>query len=194
MVNQLVFNEDKHQYSVNGLVLPSVTNIMKPLTTELYRSIDEAVLEKAAKRGSSVHYATELFDLYGAEEIELENRGYLEAYKKFKKDYQVEVIEVEKQLFHPTLYFAGTLDRIVKINGKRVLLDIKTTEKIHKELVSIQVSAYQEMASKNGIEVDELAVLKLNKNGTYEFVYLNNNLDMFMYLYKIYMFKKRFIN
>lgn len=194
MENKLVFNESKHQYSVNGLVLPSVTQILKPLSSEIYDLIDSHVLEKAAAKGTSVHYATELFDLYGIEEIDEENRGYLEAYKRFKKENNVLLVEVEKQLFHPTLYYAGTIDRIVKINNKRVLLDIKTTEKTHKELVSVQVSAYQELAYRNGIEVDDLAVLKLNKDGTYQFIYLNNNLDIFMYLYKIHMFKKRFIH
>lgn len=194
MVNKLTFDENKHQYSVNGLVLPSVTQIMKPLTQELYANIDHKTLNAAASRGKSVHYATELYDTFGVEEIEEENKGYLAAYKKFKQDYSVKILEVEKQLFHPLLYYAGTLDRIVEINGKRVLLDIKTTEKVHKNLVEIQVSAYQEMALKNGIEVDSLAVLKLNADGTYQFVYLNNNIDMFMYLYKIHMFKKRYMH
>lgn len=194
MVNKLTFDENKHQYSVNGLVLPSVTQIMKPLTQELYANIDHKTLNAAASRGKSVHYATELYDTFGVEEIEEENKGYLAAYKKFKQDYSVKILEVEKQLFHPFLYYAGTLDRIVEINGKRVLLDIKTTEKVHKNLVEIQVSAYQEMALKNGIEVDSLAVLKLNADGTYQFIYLNNNIDMFMYLYKIHMFKKRYMH
>lgn len=194
MSNSLIFDENKHQYSVNGLVLPSVTQIMKPLTQELYANIDNKTLNAAASRGKSVHYATELYDTFGVEEIEEENKGYLAAYKKFKQDYSVKILEVEKQLFHPLLYYAGTLDRIVEINGKRILLDIKTTEKVHKNLVEIQVSAYQEMALKNGIEVDSLAVLKLNADGTYQFIYLNNNIDMFMYLYKIHMFKKRYMH
>ena len=107
MENKLVFNEIKHQYSVNGLVLPSVTQILKPISSEIYDLIDSNVLEKAAAKGTLVHYATELYDLYGIEEIDEENKGYLEAYKRFKNDYQVEVLEVEKQLFHPTLYYAG---------------------------------------------------------------------------------------
>lgn len=193
-MKKMTFNESLHQYSVDGLILPSVTKIMEPLTKEMYSHIDAEVLQTAAKRGTSVHYATELYDLYGVEEIEEENRGYFEAYKRFKKENNVLLVEVEIQLYHPYLFYAGTIDRIVKIGDKMVLLDIKTTDKLHKKLVEIQVSAYKEMAEKQGYKIDEIAALKLNKDGTYVFNYLDNNLDMFMNLYKLHMFKKKYIH
>ena len=186
-MEELIFNEENHTYLFRGAILPSVTTIMKPLSNVVYSHIDPEVLRFAANRGTKVHAATELYDLYGAIEIEEEYTPYLDAYLNFLNDYKPEILQVEHQVYHKQLFYAGTVDRIVKLNNKVILLDIKTTSSLHKDLVSIQTTAYQEAEQSNGLHIDGLASLKLNKDGTYEFNYLERDWDTFLLLYKIHM-------
>ena len=53
--SELTFEEKTHQYKLNGFEIPSVTTIMKPLSSAHYKTVDEQVLKKAASRGSLVH-------------------------------------------------------------------------------------------------------------------------------------------
>ena len=51
---ELTFDEATHLYRLNGAELPSVTTVMKPLSTEVYGGVDEWVMERAAGRGTAV--------------------------------------------------------------------------------------------------------------------------------------------
>lgn len=190
-MGKLTFKESNHTYLLDGAILPSVTTILRPLSNEIYNHIDPEILRFAADKGTKVHFATELYDTFGIYEIDENLKGFLDAYIKFKRDYKVEVISVEKRSYHHQLFYAGTIDRILLINNKIVLVDIKTTNEIHESLVSIQVSAYEQMECSNGEKIDEIAVLKLNKDGTYVFQYLNRSFDDFLALYKVHMMIKK---
>ena len=48
------FDEEKHLNTLNGVKLPSVTEIMKPLADKEYKAVSEEVLNHAAKRGTAV--------------------------------------------------------------------------------------------------------------------------------------------
>ena len=71
---ELTFDEATHLYRLNGVELPSVTTVMKPLSTEVYGGVDEWVMERAAGRGTAVHNAIENWSLYGIEDIAPEDR------------------------------------------------------------------------------------------------------------------------
>ena len=60
---ELTFDEATHLYRLNGAELPSVTTVMKPLSTEVYGGVDEWVMERAAGRGTAVHNAIENLSL-----------------------------------------------------------------------------------------------------------------------------------
>ena len=47
---ELTFDERSHIYRLDGLVVPSVTTIMQPLSRAHYGGIDQDVLERAAER------------------------------------------------------------------------------------------------------------------------------------------------
>ena len=42
---ELTFDEATHLYRLNGTELPSVTTVMKPLSSEVYGGVDEWVME-----------------------------------------------------------------------------------------------------------------------------------------------------
>ena len=56
---ELTFEEEKHIYRLDGKYVPAVSTVMKPLSQVLYKDVDEAILNKAAERGTAVQNAIE---------------------------------------------------------------------------------------------------------------------------------------
>lgn len=165
----IAFDADTHTYTVDGVVIPSVTEICRFLHYEAAYA-DKESRDRAARRGTAVHEATALID-YG-EEVEVDNEilGYVQAWRAFKRDYHVDVIEIERVVFgnvyvddkpHP---LCGTLDRVVEIEGKRYILDIKTGSKINKLALQAQLSAYAYVYPDPTVR---LLGVHLRKDGTY---------------------------
>lgn len=166
------FDEKKHQYKVDGKVVPSVTEILEHITAVGYGKVNPSILEEAKERGTAVHELTEAIDLgFPPEYIDPAVEGYAVAYLKFLEDYDVEWDYIEHRFYEPKMGFCGTIDRVGKIDGKDCVLDIKTTSSPsadQKIAVCLQTAAYS-----LGI-VDEYSpyvnryALYLQKDGTYE--------------------------
>ena len=169
MPQQLTFDPERHIYRLDGVIIPSVTQIMKPLSDAEYTDIDPDILDKAAKRGTSVHEAVEMYETYGIEDSPPEYQPYFDAYLKWRRKYQPHVISTEGATFHKALLYAGTLDLVVEIGNELYLIDIKTTAVINDMLTSVQLEAYSRALSTHGIYVDKKAILHLKKDGEYEF-------------------------
>ena len=73
---ELTFEEERHLYYLNGLEVPSVTTLMKPLSSDFYSTVDPEVLNKAAKRGTAIHNAVENYAKFGIEDIPPVYAGY----------------------------------------------------------------------------------------------------------------------
>lgn len=126
-MDKLIFHEENHTYELDGVKLPSVTEILSPFSGN--GSISPATLQHAAHRGHLVHEYTELID-YGVppEGIDIvpELAGYVSAYLRFLRDWQP-TWELIEQPVHCGKAYAGTLDRYGTIDGVPTLLDIKST-------------------------------------------------------------------
>lgn len=72
----LTFDDRRHIYRLKGIELPSVTQVMKPLSDETYRSVEPRVLNRAADKGTAVHNAIENYISFGIEDIDPEFSGY----------------------------------------------------------------------------------------------------------------------
>lgn len=69
---------------------------------------------------------------------------------------------MEQTIMCPTLGMAGTIDRIYKMNGKTILVDIKTSSSIW-DSYWLQLAAYKKMVEKElKMKIDEVGVLWLN--------------------------------
>ena len=123
----LIFHEETHTYELDGVKLPSVTEILSPFSGT--DAVSSAVLNQAARRGSLVHAYTQLID-YGIapEDIDIvpELAGYVSAYLRFLRDWQP-TWELIEQPVHYGMAYAGTLDRYGTIDDKAVMVDIKST-------------------------------------------------------------------
>lgn len=169
--NQITFIEETHQYYVNGKQLPSVSEIMSVMSKEYYADINPTVLANAAKRGTKVHEAIEVYEKFGLETEDIEIYPYLRSYKVAKQLEKFEVFENELRLHNGE--FAGTLDMLAILNGT-VIVDLKATSKINTELLEVQLAGYQELAIANGYDIRQVYVLHLKKDG-YKFKIITPN-------------------
>lgn len=170
----LEFNEATHQYAWAGQLVPSVTQILKPMGD--YGGIPPAVLAKAAERGTAAHLATELDDAgtLDPDSISDEIRPYLEAWRAFKRERGAVILESEKKVYSLTHRYAGTLDRVLALDdGSEWMVDIKTSKTI-KAAAGPQTAAYH---AAYGLAHLRRAVVQLNNDGTYRFHEFTNGRD-----------------
>lgn len=114
---ELTFDERRHIYKLNGVALPSVTTVMKPLSGDVYGNIDKAILDRAAKRGTAVHNAIENYVKFGIEDIPPEHDGYFNGFLDWFKEHKVVPYGTEVKLYHKSLLYAGTADMLAQVDG-----------------------------------------------------------------------------
>lgn len=180
----VAFFEDTHTYIIDGVEVPSVTDILKPLHRS-YAKVNPSVLEYAANRGKAVHEVLELYDLGGDLEVVPEISGYIKAYLEWGQVYRPTWTGVEEIVYYGKDY-AGTLDRIGYLNKDRnhlCIVDIKTSQPTKEALVSVclqtyaYAQAYENMKRSTGewstyiggIEIDRYGLF-LKSDGTYRFL------------------------
>lgn len=195
LCSDLSFTEFTHTYKRGNVILPSVTQIMKPLSSEIYKGVNDDVLRVAADRGTVVHEAFELFADYGYEDISEGFAGYLEALKKFFRDYKVVPVATEQRFYHKIYQYAGTADLIAEIDDKRVLVDYKTTAQVQGVLTTVQLVAYRKALESQGVKIDYTAILHVGKDGEYKFIRQENEQegwDTFLGLLKVNQYLRKY--
>jgi len=148
---------------------------------------------KAKSRGSTVHSIVEVYKKSGKilDSIPEQFKGYAEAFYSWIEDNHVEVLEHERTVVSKKYGFAGTLDLLVKLNGGgRLVVDVKTGKAIYPEAF-LQLSAYKQALSEEGIEVKDTAVLLLKENGKYAFEKGQVDLDVFLAAKRLWLWLNR---
>lgn len=128
MTDVISFDAERHIYTVNGEIKPSVTDILSVLTSNHYAQINESVLRAAAQRGTDVHNLCADIDL-GLDEEEYDPvlEPYANAYMQFLFDYNPKWLEIEQIHYNKQCGYCGTVDRYGIVNGRYAVVDIKTT-------------------------------------------------------------------
>lgn len=140
----LDYEEAEHKYTLDGRVLPSVTQILKPL--ECFDAIPQHRLEAAREFGQHVHLACHLYAEGELDEVTIDDRvgAYLDGYRNFFIDTKSISILSEIRVASAQYGYAGTVDTVVRLHRKEdVLLDIKTSATVPRS-VGPQCSAYKE--------------------------------------------------
>lgn len=133
--SSVVFNQEEHTYLLNGNLLSGVTSLLnRQLFQKKYDTIDEAILRKAAERGSLIHETIELVDSLGVASDMAEVQAYLDI--KAKNNLTTHCNEY---LVSDNEHIASSIDIVFDDCS---LADIKTTSKLDKEYVSWQLSIY----------------------------------------------------
>lgn len=81
----------------------------------------------AAARGTDVHRVAEALHLGQVIEYDEAIEPYVVQYRRFLEDFQPEFLLAEAPCYNLTYRYAGTLDGVAIIDGKTVVVDIKTT-------------------------------------------------------------------
>ena len=139
---QLEFIEDGHIYVYGGIILPSITTILKAKFGGKYTNVSREVLQRASELGTQVHEAIEDYEKRGYE-VDLKE---LRNWKFLKKAYGFKCIdnEVPVVLFDEGKPIAcGRLDLVLEDNGKIGLGDIKRTSSLDKNYLAYQLNLYR---------------------------------------------------
>lgn len=167
------FIDKPHIYLVNGVITPSVSEILHFIFPDKYKGVSKHILNRKAQYGTTIHESVEMYEnniktmsvkeafdvtVY-AKELTYIQEASLRQYLKLKNKYEIEVIEQETMIHFKGKY-AGRFDMIAKINGALCLCDIKTTAELDEEYLSYQLS-YYEMAM--GKQFDKLYAIWLPK-------------------------------
>ena len=154
------FEPETHEYLVNGVLVPSVTTIIKKIMPDKYKGISTRILQNKAQFGSLGHSIIEYIginmmddveareyinELYKDKKINQDLHICLREYIRLCQKHNIEVLENEKVVSY-NYDFVGTLDMIADVNGNRSLIDIKFTSELDQEYLSWQIGMYS-MAS-----------------------------------------------
>lgn len=207
----LKFYDETHTYKLNGEILPSVSEISRFASKEIYNSdINKYTLDNAKERGTAIHKATEQLDTTGTCDIATQYTAYINAYIQFRKDFnikQYKYIEKSLYIFNDDYKYAGTLDRVYVVDedfasavkkhckvdiadfiGAECIIDIKSSSQVKKVLAQIQLPAYSNLLiNKNAMRfMLPLFILHLKKDGKYKLMYFEDNPKLFDSCYNIH--------
>lgn len=160
-IKQINFADSRY-YTVDGVkFFPSVTEVLsvfpKGFGFEQWLkdtgSNAKEIADRAAKIGSKIHQITEYLnegqeikwaDEAGNAQYSIDEWKMLLRFADFWKKCTPTLVANEQSFCSPTLRIGGTLDRVVMIGGKRWLIDIKTSNYLHKTH-ELQLAAYSEL-------------------------------------------------
>lgn len=140
----LEYIDDIHQYLVDGVCVPSITQILKIKLGNKYQGVSTKVLNNASRKGTEVHEAIEKLCKTGEIEDlkEVRNFIFLQKHYKFEVlDNEVPVILFDENSNEPIA--AGRLDLVLKADEDIGLADIKRTAKLDKEYLTYQLNLYR---------------------------------------------------
>ena len=137
----LEFDEEDHIYICDGRIIPSVSTILKAFFND-YANVSRSVLEQAREKGTALHQAIEYYETIGQESDLQEFKNYL----FLKKHFKFNVISCELPIIYEEngkVLFAGQLDQIIEMNGKRGINDLKRVSSPNKDKIALQVNLYK---------------------------------------------------
>ena len=193
MASVFQFSADRHLYQHDGQIVPSVTQVLALAAITDVSGIPLYYLERAAAIGTAVHQACEFLD---QDDLELDSLdesivGYVLGYQRFREEHEFvpEAIERRGVATSCGLRFGYCVDRIGTMDGKRVLLDIKTSSK-RQPSWAIQTAAYADAEQHEG----ERLVVHVAKDGTYKLIRYDQDADFSIWLAALHVAHWRLAN
>jgi hypothetical protein len=162
---QLKFDPVQHCYSVDGVVVPSVTQVLAPLND--YRWVRPDILDAARHLGTAVHTACDLDDQGTLDERTVQPvlLGFVAAWRLFCAEHRAAWRAIEQCVYHPAMGYAGRLDRLGTVDGIPTVVDLKTSARLS-PAVGPQLAAYAKALPDPTCRIRRLAV-QLRPDGRY---------------------------
>ena len=135
------FIPETHQYLVDGILTPCVSNILAYKFND-YKAVSQEVLQRASDRGTELHEAIESYERDGTTSELREFKNYL----FLKKAHGFINIANEVPVMYEkdgTVLFVGTLDQIIEMDGKCGINDFKRVSAPNKQKIAYQLNLYK---------------------------------------------------
>lgn len=179
----LHFDKVRHEYRLGATPVPSVTRVLRRLVEMSLGKLDTPEMERARIRGQHVHAACQFEDEGDLDITSIgAYAGYVEAWRKFKRENKVDIVLNEHPVAHRGMRYAGTLDRVLWMRDSLWLGDIKTGG--HIPAHDIQTAAYVMALVDEGLGCGAYAptvgmrraTILLDADGNYQFVESKNSM------------------
>jgi len=129
----LTFDDASHIYRVDGVAVPSVTELLEAAgISPDYSKVNPAVLQHARRRGIHVDLCCDLDDADDLDwsSVDPEAVGYVQAWQCFKADYGYKPLASQVILYHPGYGYAGTADCVGELDGQVTVAERKATARM----------------------------------------------------------------
>lgn len=134
----VIFIDDPRGYWLGDLKLKGLTGLIgSQLFPNKYSAVPDHILKNAAARGNKIHDDIEAFDMFGTG-----NTQEVKWYADMKEKEGFEVIYSEYLVTDGT-HYASAIDKVMIVDGKVCLGDVKTTAKLDLKYISWQLSIYK---------------------------------------------------
>ena len=183
-MNNFKFDEESHTYYLDGIKIPSVSEVISPLSD--FSNINAAVLENACNYGKAVHKTIELHlkDYLDEDSLSEGLKQPLEQFKRFMgNSYNTTYYTIEKPLYDSSFRFAGTPDLV----SDKYIIDIKT-RKYNPVTDDLQLAAYEILVGYDRTSVKgkrEKYILELLPNEPFNLIRVSNRQAKSMFLYML---------
>jgi len=202
-----------------GVYYPSVTTILQYMPKNKFfeswlKDVGhnaDLIMRRAGKQGTQVHEACEQLVL-GKEVTWMDDYGNAKysqivwemilKFADFWRTHKPELISAEDFVWSDEHKYAGTADLVVKMHGQIWLLDIKTSNSVHKSF-DLQLSAYAKgLEEAKGIKIERTGIiwLKAHSRGpskqknviqgkgwkVLQVDEIEENFELFKMIYKLY--------
>jgi len=202
-----------------GVYYPSVTTILQYMPKNKFfeswlKDVGhnaDLIMRRAGKQGTQVHEACEKLIL-GEEVSWMDDYGNAKysqivwemilKFHDFWTTYKPELISAEEFVWSDKHKYAGTADIVCKINDEVWLLDIKTSNSIHKSF-DLQLASYAKaLEESKGVKIERTGIvwLKAHSRGpskqknviqgkgwkVLQIDEIDKNFDLFKMIYKLY--------
>ena len=169
-MSELLFDPAAHRYTLDGVELPSVTQVLK---------INGLVPEYPGgdfykKRGTAAHAAcaslargTLSLEPDGSVSLKTDSRirGFVESFRRWLRLSGFQIKLIETTIHSPTWLVAGTVDYYGTIDGKGIVVDLKTG-KPARPAADLQTAAYALMLKEiHNLPVHDRITLCLDPDG-----------------------------
>jgi hypothetical protein len=170
---EIIFKPETHEYFVNGVKFPSVTQIITKLGLS---GNTEWFTEEGRTRGRHVHLACHYLDEndLDMDSFSKDYWGYLDAYKLFLDEVKPLWHFIERFVACPDYKYAGTFDRMGSMLSTSCVVDIKTGQP-HPS-IGLQLAAYKSAWERQAKQ--KRYGLFLSKDGMYKIVAYDDNNDI----------------
>ena len=218
-LKQINFLDRRVYKRSEGVYYPSVTTILQYMPKNKFfegwlKDVGhnaDYIMKKAGKEGTQVHEAAEKLVL-GEEVAWMDDYGNAKysqivwemilKFAEFWKTNKPELISSEDFVWSDEHKYAGTADLVVKLDGQIWLLDLKTSNSLHKSY-DLQLASYAKaLGESKGINIERTGIIWLKahtrsaskKKGVYQgkgwqiknIDNIDENFELFKLIYRLY--------